>query len=449
MVTGPGRLLVVAAAVSVGGALAQPAREPVPVEREQQLLEEIDELRARGGLHAEGLVEPLRAIGMLYQESGDHAPAVVALQEARQVLRANRGLFAATVDEAQLLSQQIRSEKALGNGQRAWNLQHDLIFIARQNLDDIRMLPIFTELIDDRAQRLDEYSTTSFLDLPAGLYVPCETKAVPTPANSAGRGAPVPVSDARNCPLGSYSTAVRRLQSAVLRHYADAIAVLIRNGDYANEELLTLEKEGLELVPFERGYVDCEAQTLQEFFESELVGSCMDTANGFGVGGWTALMRLAFYAVRSGAPAAARAKAFAELGDWYLLADHVARTPKFNPADEIGHSFYELAATELRQGAATPEAITEIFSPELPVMLPTYAPNPLESTEASRFIEVAFAITKYGRAEQIEVLDSSEKVTATVKRDLVRLIKYGSFRPRAVDGELADSAPVVVRYYLP
>ena len=97
-----------------------------------------------------------------------------------------------------------------------WNLQHDLIIIARQHLDDTRMLPIFLELIDDRTERLDEFSTTDFGDLPPGIYVPCTTGAVPAPINSGKRSAPVPISDARNCPFGSWRTVVERLRGAVL-----------------------------------------------------------------------------------------------------------------------------------------------------------------------------------------------------------------------------------------
>jgi len=452
MVMSASRLLVIAAAAACGAALAQPTREPASIpntiDPEQRLLAQIDELQSEGGLYAEGLIEPFRALGLLYQEAGDHVQAVVALQEARHVIRANRGLFSDTVDEALLLRQQIRSEKALGNGERVWNLQHDLIIIAREHRDDMRMLPIFVELIDDRTERLDEFSTTNYRELPPGLYVPCGTGPRPVPLNSANRAAPVPVSDARNCDFGTWRTVVARLHGAVLRNYADAIAVLIRSGDYASQELRDLEKEALSLVPFEQGVVACSAGTFQEFLDSELVGSCMDTAGGSGVGGWASLMRLAFYEVRSGAPAAARARAFAELGDWYLRAVPIGRR-KFSPADEIGLILYAQSLAELKQGDDARESMAEIFSPELPVMLPTYAPNPLASTESSRFIDVAFAITRYGEAGQIEILDSSENATLAEERGLIRLIKYGSFRPRAVDGELADSASVVVRYYLP
>ena len=447
MITNANRLLVIVAAAACGAALAQPTREPVPIEPEQRLLEQIDELKAEEGLYAEGLIEPLRELGLRYEEAGNHVQAVVALQEARHVIRANRGLFSATVDEALVLRQQIRSEKALGNGERVWNLQHELIIIAREHLDDIRMLPVFRELIDDRTERLGTFSTTSYRELPPGIYVPCENGVGPTRINSGRRAAPVPVSDARNCEYGTWRTVVARLHGAVLRNYADAIAVLIRNGDYASQELRDLEKQALRLLPSlqDRG---CSVG-FREFLDSPLVDSCVDTAGGGGVGGWASLMRLAYYEVHSGAPAGARANAFAELGDWYLRAEHLSSGRKFSPADQIALTLYEQAFAELRQGHDAREAMAQIFSPELPVMLPTYAPNPLASTASSRFIDVAFAITQYGEAGQIEILDSSENATGTEEKNLIRLIKYGSFRPRAVDGELADSAPVVVRYYLP
>jgi tetratricopeptide (TPR) repeat protein len=450
MVTSASRLLVIAAAAACGAALAQPSIDSGRVEREQQLLEQIRESQAAEGLYAEGLIEPFRGLGLLYQESGDHALAVAAFSEARQLLRANHGLFSATVDEALLLQQQIRSEKALGNGERVWNLQHELIIVARENLDDIRMLPVFLELIDDRTERLDDFSTTSYRELPAGLYVPCGPLVMRTPVNSGGRGAPVPVSDARNCEFGSWRTVVDRLRGAVMRNHADAIAVLIRNGDFASQELRDLERQALRRAPFARGFITCSVGTFNEFLDADLVGSCLDPAGIWdGVGGWPSLMRLVYYEVRSASPPAARARAYADLGDWYVHALHVGKGPKYSPADEVARTLYQQALAALTEGDDTRESMAEIFAPELPVTLPTYAPNPLASTKSSRFVDVAFVINPYGEAAELEILDSSENATGAEERALLRLIKYGSFRPRAVNGEIADSAPVVLRYYLP
>lgn len=454
MVSHTSRLAFIAVAAICGAALAQPARgaQAAPgaqpsravdlAEREQRLLEQIDELRDDGGSNAEGLIAPLQALGLLHQEAGDHVGAVDALQRARQVIRANRGLFSATVDEALVLRQQIQSEKALGNGARVWDLQFDLIAIARQHLDDIRVLPIFLELIEDRAQRLEEFSTTQFADLRPGLFVPCVATQGPY-------GARTQVSDAKACDSASWRRTVEVLQGAVLRSYADAIAVLIRNGDYASEELRSLERQALRLVPFEREWLRfCSVGTFTEFLQSELADSCMDTASGSNVGGWASLMRLVWYEVRSGAPPAVRAHALAEIADWYLRAEHVDDRRKLSPADAIALQLYEMALAQLGEGEEARDSIAEIFSPDLPVMLPTYAPNPLATMQSPRFIDMTFQIGKYGEAAEIQILDTSRNATRAEERALVRLVKYGSFRPRAVDGALAEAAPVVVRYYL-
>ena len=80
--------------------------------------------------------------------------------------------------------------------------------------------------------------------------------------------------------------------------------------------------------------------------------------------------------------------------------------------------------------------------------LPAYLPNPLASTKSPRHIDVAFAITRYGEPERVAIVDRSESATRMEEAELLRVIKHASFRPRAVGGELADAAPVVVRYYL-
>ena len=96
-------------------------------------------------------------------------------------------------------------------------------------------------------------------------------------------------------------------------------------------------------------------------------------------------------------------------------------------------------------------AIAEIYSPELPVTLPTLRPNPFASSaeaEPSRYIDVAFDVTKYGAGERIQILETSKNATRAEKRDLIRVIETTTFRPRFADGNLAESAPVVVRYSL-
>ena len=89
-----------------------------------------------------------------------------------------------------------------------------------------------------------------------------------------------------------------------------------------------------------------------------------------------------------------------------------------------------------------------MFSAAVPVMM---GRNPFTSTvtaESPRYLDIAFAITKYGHSEQIAIQETSRSATRAEERDLTRLIKSTRFRPRFVAGELSESAPVVVRYSL-
>ena len=89
--------------------------------------------------------------------------------------------------------------------------------------------------------------------------------------------------------------------------------------------------------------------------------------------------------------------------------------------------------------------------PDLPVTLPTNQANPFASaasTQSSRFIDVKFDVTKFGRGERIEILNTSNGATRAEERDLIHLIETTSFRPRFVADKLADSAPLVLRYEL-
>ena len=104
---------------------------------------------------------------------------------------------------------------------------------------------------------------------------------------------------------------------------------------------------------------------------------------------------------------------------------------------------------ELQKADDVRGSTARIFSPELPITLPAHEPNRLASVESSRYIDVGFAITDYGKAEKIEVAARSANASRGDERDLIRVIESASFRPRAIDGELAASASVMVRYYLP
>jgi hypothetical protein len=86
----------------------------------------------------------------------------------------------------------------------------------------------------------------------------------------------------------------------------------------------------------------------------------------------------------------------------------------------------------------------------LPVVLPSFEPNPLardETRVTTGHIDVSFAVTKYGNADDIEILGAAN-ADARARTDLIALLKSSRFRPRYAGARDADTTPVEVRYYL-
>jgi hypothetical protein len=455
--------------MAAGAVRAQPELEIASLDPEDQFLDRITQLQAESGGTPASSIEPLRALALFYQEDGSHALAVVAFEEARHVTRVHQGLAAA--DEALLLKQQIRSEEALGNHQRVWDLEQDMVTIARQHLGDVRMMPIFRELADDRLDVLARYYTG---EIPPEVYLGCYY-AASLPRYDDTRGARRPAGDG-SCGSGSKAFAMGRLRTEILMYYADAIEVLVRNRDFASEELQELERKALQIgftlpYPVLPSYGNavkgsarpkailgrCSNDALDDLLALDIVGTCLqpvihtpDSVVIANVGSWVSLVRLLAYATRSAAPAAARANALAELADWHLVSTPPGRR-RFDAGGQRAIDLYARLLRELQQDDDLRAAATEIFSPEVPVVLPTYEPNPFAvaaAAESSRYVDVAFVVTKHGRAEEIEIIATSDDATRAEQRDVVQLIVGTTFRPRVVDGVLAAFAPVAVRYYL-
>jgi hypothetical protein len=458
---------LVAAVVVSGTVFAQPARQ----DPQAALIAQIAEMRAASGPTAAELIGPLHVLGLLYQESGDHVLAVAALEEARYVTRIHSGL--SSVDEALLLRQQIPNEKALADPQRAWDHQQDMLAIARKHLDDVRMVPIFRDLAADRSEVLEKVRVGKVVP---ELYLGCYYgEARPRYDDPRGEQSP-PLDSGDNCRFGTRDNIIAKLRDEILLYYADAIEVIIKNGDYASQDLrdlerqalgveyfspyLTLPSEGnatLGLAHFTGVQLTCPSETLDQLLARNLLGDCLDpviqseghvVAN---VGSWVSLVRLIDYEIRSGAPAADRAGAFVELADWHLLSTPADRR-RFEESSNRALELYERAYREVQRDDADSRAWSaQIFLPDLPVTLPTNQPNPFASAASapsSRFIDVKFNVTKFGRGERIEILDTSSGATRAEERDLIHLIETTSFRPRFIDGAPADSAPVALRYRL-
>jgi hypothetical protein len=457
-------LIVAFSSLAAAASWAQP--ELTDAAREAQLRAQIAALQSETGLaRPPELVDPLRALALLYEEAGDHALAIVPIEEARHVTRVHNGLTSA--DEALLLRQQVRNEKALGLHGRAWNLEQEMVAIARHHLDDPRMLPIFRELAEDREAAIDQVAAG---ERPPMIYAGCYN-SVPAPpydytSNDARRTANSSGFTNHSCFGGVNNWLLGKLRSELLLYYADAIEIILRTSDYASAELRELERAAIRVADDGTSGTlrpsigsgeppsYCSRGTLDELLRLDILSSCLAPirrGNNFvyaNVGGGASYIRLLAYEVRSGAPVAARAAALAELADVQVTAVPLERR-RFH-ASQLVHTLYQRAYAELEQSGEL-EAAAQLFAPDVPITLPANEPNPFvaSTAEAPRYLDVSFSVTSVGTADRVEFLQTSQGATRAEQREVARLIGNMSFRPRFVDGKIADSAPVVARYPLP
>jgi len=264
------------------------------------------------------------------------------------------------------------------------------------------------------------------------------------------------------------------------RNYADAIGIMLRQGLYGSDELRALELEVLRGVDLLRSryqhggfgrpipmvpasvvasniepwrsrmapvaeLADWELPdpTASRLLESDASGNVvtrhlrlMDPYHR----GRQSLRRLYAYGAASSGSSLSQADAFVQIADWDLLYSHNGQAV----------ASYEVAHAMLERAGAPSASIEQLFAPPTPIVLPAFQPNPL-ARDAARdptgHIDVAFEITKYGRGRAVEFLDAAN-APENAKQRLLNLIRSNRFRPRLMDGEFADAAPVRMRYYL-
>jgi hypothetical protein len=332
---------------------------------------------------------------------------VAAYEEARGVVRANHGL--SSLEEAPLLEEIIRIEEAQGLVQEPWRHDHELLELANAHRDDLRAVDIYRLLGDKRLALLDRYLAGEF---PPQLVLGCYYHRARVELTS--------LHSEQNCSAGSRGALVRAVTFEALRYYAAAVETLTMNQQYSSAELHELEQR--------------------------LVSGTYDIgAFSFGR---RSLQRLLSYDVANGEPSLTRVDSLLRIADWDIVRTQMRhdRTTWDSAVDT-----YEQVYAKLRKDGVDEESIRHFFAPDVPVVLPTFRPNPLVSARTSSargHIDVAFEVTKFGRARRVEILDSTENASRDAERDLVQQISRSVFRPRVVDGRVADAARVEVRYYI-
>ena len=352
-----------------------------------------DELEANG-YRSIALIDDLASLAALYQELGDHFPAIGALDWALEISRIRKGLH--SLDHAALLEQMIASRTALKDYGGAASLEERLLELVERNRDDPRVTLILSASADRRMRETYRVLEEGTGEQPSGRL---------TPARRAEARAALRVAR---------------------RQYAEAIALAVENGGYAMLDLLELEQQLLSTLFLEMSHPELAPSSGQNQWlcaaGEEVLKISLGTVSQF-----------------SPVPGAA-AEAMVRLADWRLLCS----------SNGSALDTYESAYESLLEEGAAAGSVVDLLSPDVPAVLPAF-PDPLEADAEPHgyrgYVDVSFVVGRYGTTRQIEILNRSTGTTKAVEKELKAHIAGNRFRPRFVDGELARADRVAVRYY--
>lgn len=408
--------LLLAALAASAAALSQPVLDLASGDAELEIIDRLARIEAQGGPRSPELIAPLRALALLYQESGDLALAAAAVDRAWELVRMNYGVQ--SLDQAPLIRQRIEVARASNDLLGAWHLEQALLVIARRHSDDARTIGILHQIADERMSILERYVDGEFPpQIVFGCYYGGGAQGdTILPAASSAYG---------DCASGFRGVAIRSILWEAQMDYSDAIKVAIANDLYSSNELRELE---MKLVR-----------------SNFLYGAMYEDGRDY-VLGRESLRRLAAYEAAVSAPPLVQIEALIRIADWDILFS------RSRGLQEAALATYELAYRRLRESGQDEAVIAELFSPETPVVLPTFLPNPLAADDkqhSGEYLDIAFEVTLEGKGRRIEVLEASTASRRAAARHVNQLIRRSRFRPRLVDGQFADSRPITLRYYLP
>ena len=417
---------------------------------QRRILEHVEQIQLRDGPYSPALLEELKQLIVLYRENDSPSFALVTIERALQIVRANSGL--SSLEQVPLLWQRIESEEALDNHAEAWDVEQELLALVRRYPDDVQVVPVLRRVADRQMGVLGQLGAG---EIPPQVFYGCYyDKYRPSGTKCSGSG--------------SRATVLQGVLADAGRNYAEAIAVLLRNEAYGSDELRELEMQvvrGAGLMrdtPLAPPWLFASTlepwrsriAPIEELATWRLPSEPAETPEGDYLDrrepreerfrmpynrGRQSLRRLYSYEVAGSSTAASRAAAIVAIADWDLLFSKNA----------LAIEGYALAQSLLDEDGAGAAPSAELFAPAVPVMLPSFEPNPLapdKARAATGYIDVTFSITKYGHVRDIKVRGAANADSAD-RAELMTLLRIKRFRPRSIDGRFTES-PVAVRYYV-
>ncbi len=384
----------------------------------------IQMLEEEGGVYEERLTQELISLGSLYRQAGDFATAIEILNRAWHITRVNFGLY--SLDQAPVLEQLIETLLQDGDFGTVDTLQQYLFQLYQKSysLNDMEILPAIESMA-----RWQMFAYKNRLD----LY------------NAGGTSSGA---------LAAEASRLNRLLN-VQYLYQMAIQLLLNTVSPSDPRLLDLEHK---LASSNFMFAN---NNSQQYGSYAYVGSTPVTAgpaalapptmsmNNMGYKqGLEALERRLIYLQSMETPQIDKiADAMIDIGDWHLAFKK--RSAAF--------SEYQQAITLLQEAGIGVESIDQLFSADVPVLIPVFAEHPYSrdaigldekfALDYQGYFDVSVIINRYGTVDSLKVLGKSNETSDVVESRLIRHLRRANFRPPVHDGQADDKHVYHLRYY--
>lgn len=401
--------------------------------------EQLDSLINTNGPFSSELFQTLIDLGTQHQLLGAHEEAIEIFERAEYISRINEGLT--NPDQFVSIEKSIESHIALGDIATANQKQVFLLF-QRNRIFGASNLGTLPNLVTMARNNMESYNRI--------ISSPVQPTFSLNMGNSGFGG------NMFDRPRNANPKALAFGSLYVAQqNYYQAIATMIDNKEYFNPLLLDLEYKFLEtlfLQTFRSSILEDSNYYLSETRRTtgSLIGQSYNRRYSMGYSeGKNVFNRMLIYIGNNpDAEAFELADALMEFGDWNVL---------FNRGF-TGRKKYKEAWELMQEYEVEPEALNNFFRPIMPVHLPRFTAKPNSREKFNipgdaelpyiGYIDIAFTISKYGRAKRFEILDKEGSITSSMESRLRRFLRNSPFRPRLDNEGESVADRVTLRYYV-
>lgn len=393
----------------------------------------IQNLELSEGVFSEQLPQQLLALGSALQESGDLDTALEYYGRATHITRVNQGLF--STEQIPILERIIDNYLSRGDIKSADEQQRYMFYLQQKSFgsDSADLLPALYNYA--------EWNMFAFSAPPSNSFY----------ANPLKAGSNLNPTVIRS--LDEANFRVERLIHAQSIYWS-IIQILLDNFGMQDPRLLDFEKRLALTNYYFATTVATELDTMSLTVAEPSHSTTMPqlpapsiSSMGYRHGREALERRRNYMLEMPGVPVIEQAKAGLDLADWMLL---------FNRQRVKSLEMYQTLHDELDPDNNNPE-ITDIFSPALPVLLPSFiypfnsrftlGIPPEQALVYQGYIDVEFKLNRFGKTSDINVLATSTDANDNLEITLVRLLQRSIYRPRFGNGKVLTEDLVQARFY--